>query len=71
MNPTELQSKANAQGRGYLSLWKARNMLATVRELRLERNRAQLRKWVANCLEMEGFDAAGVDAVTDALARER
>ena len=69
MTPEELQDFANAQGRGYLKHWKAVSMIMTLRQLPdIARDRARLRKWAANCLEMEGFTAQGVDAVTDKLA---
>jgi len=68
MSPDELQRLANSCGRGHMKYWKAASMLWTMRDLELARDKSRLRRWVANCLEMEGFDAAGIDAVTNALA---
>jgi len=64
----EFQAFANGLGRGYLKQWKAASMLRTLQAIP-KGDRDRLRGWVANCLEMEGFNAAGVDAVTDFLAK--
>ena len=69
---TELTAVANRQGRGYLKEWKARSIAATVRAIPgIVEDRTRLRKYVANCLEMEGFDSNGIDAVTDAIYAAR
>lgn len=70
MTADDLQAFANSRQRGYLKSWKAQSMLMTLRDMPM-RTRGDLRKWVANCLEMEGFDAPGIDAVTDALAHHK
>ncbi len=70
MDSERLQEIANAQDRGFLKPWKAMSMLRTLRDLNLKSDRERLRKWVANCLEMEGFSPKGVDAVTDAIMSE-
>lgn len=68
MAPDELQATANAMGRGYLKHWKAASMLSTLRDIPgIAGDVERLRKWVENCLEMEGFSAAGIDTVTQAL----
>ena len=66
----ELQEIANAQGHGYLKSWKAHSMVGTLKDLPLKSDRERLRRWVANCLEMEGFTPSGIDAVTDAIMNE-
>lgn len=68
MTPDELQATANAMGRGYLKHWKAASMLCTLRDIPdIACDNERLRKWVASCLEMEGFSPAGIDTVTQAL----
>lgn len=63
-----LQEIANAQGRGYLKTWKACSMVATLRSMDIASDRDRLRKYVANCLEMEGFRPDGIDAVVAAIS---
>lgn len=68
ISPAELQNIANAQGRGYLKSWKAASMVMTMNGVNdLVSDRESLRKFVANCLEMEGFSATGIDAVVEAI----
>lgn len=63
-----LQEIANAQRRGYLKTWKAWSMVATLRSMDIASDPNRLRKYVANCLEMEGFAPDGIDAVAAVIA---
>ena len=68
ITPDDLRSIANSQGRGYLKEWKAVSIVGTIKSIpEIASNRDRLRKYIATCLEMEGFSPAGVDAVTDAI----
>ena len=63
----ELAQVANAQPAGFLKPWKAASMVAALRSLPICESRDRLRSYVGRCLTMEGFDAAGIEAVTDAI----
>jgi hypothetical protein len=65
----ELQSIANAQGRGFLKPWKAISMVGTLESMPWLMDHYRVRKWVENCLAMEGFDEKEIDAVADAIMK--
>jgi hypothetical protein len=68
----ELLAVANSQGRGHLKPWKACSIAMTVTRIpQIVEDRSRLRAYVSNCLEMEGFGPAGIDAVTDAIFAAR
>ena len=68
MSYDEFLNLANSQSSGYLKEWKARSMLRTLHEIpSIKENPERLRKWVANCLEMEGFSQDGINTITKAI----
>ena len=72
MGTDQLFTFANSQGRGYLKPWKAHSIVMTLATTpAIKECRERLRKYLAGCLEMEGFADAGIDAITDAIFNSR
>ena len=69
---TDLQEFANKQGSGWLKHWKASSMFGTLSSIpAIFEDEDRLRKYVANCLEMEGFSKEGIDNIVLELIRNK
>jgi hypothetical protein len=59
-----LQNFANSFQRGYLKTWKANGIMMTIRDIpSIANDPARLRKYLGNCLIMEGFTDFEVEQI--------
>ena len=66
----ELMTFANAMRCGYIKHWKAHSMCVTIAQFESVGSIMQgerLKKYVRNCLEMEGFRSSDCDTIADWL----
>ena len=66
LTEVELSNFANSLGNGYVKPWKANAMLVRFAQIpEIVEDRERLRKYVENCLTMEGFTTEGCDAIAE------